>query len=197
MSSEVFQIVQKLNPKSVETQLILQCAPLIAGLKASNLLKINSDNEKDVEKLFSGTCISCIRLVKSGGKSVLLLYRADMLMDHIAKKDSRQLLMSMGYEDIDYLTLILHVRSKYEAYTDGDSDFPHELGLLLGYPCEDVKGYMEDKGRHALYTGYWQVYKDPAAKVRIFEAYEKAREKMARLASDGMGLKQIMKNIDC
>lgn len=192
MSKEVFEIVQKLNLKSLETQLILQCSPLIAGVKTSNLLKINSENEKDVFRLFAGTKISCFLLVRAGGKSVFLLYRKDMLCAHIAREDSRELLCSMGYEDVDYLALISSVRSKYEAYSSGKSDFPHELGLLLGYPSEDVKGYMEDLGRHALYTGYWKVYKNPAAKIRTFEAYEKAREQMVRLASMGMTLIQIM-----
>ena len=132
MSQEVFEIVQKLNPHSLETQLILQCSPLIAGMKTSNLLKINSENEKDVYRLFTDTDISCFLLVRTGKKSVFLLYRRDMLCAHIARADSRELLSSMGYEDVDFRTLLRAVRAKYETYAKGDGEFPHELGLLLG-----------------------------------------------------------------
>lgn len=46
MSREILEIVQKMNPKELETQFILQCAPLIAELKPSNLLIISRENEK-------------------------------------------------------------------------------------------------------------------------------------------------------
>ncbi|MBQ9156534.1 MAG: DUF3793 family protein [Eubacterium sp.] len=192
MSQEVFEIVKKLNPHSLETQLILQCSPLIAGMKTSNLLKINSENEMDVYRLFAGTDISCYLLVRTGRKTVFLLYRKKMLCSHIGSCGCRSLLRSLGYENVDFEQLLRAVKAKYEEYTAGEGEFPHELGLLLGYPCEDVKGYMDDRGKNALYTGYWQVYKDPAAKKKTFESYELAREKMARLASMGMNLLQII-----
>lgn len=37
MSRETWEILQQMEPKDVELQLALQCAPLIAGLKPSNL----------------------------------------------------------------------------------------------------------------------------------------------------------------
>lgn len=36
MSREIFEIVQGMDLKNIETQLALQCAPLITGLKISN-----------------------------------------------------------------------------------------------------------------------------------------------------------------
>ena len=32
--------------------------------------------------------------------------------------------------------------------------FPHEIGLLLGYPVEDVLGFIRYQGKNYLYTGY-------------------------------------------
>ena len=32
--------------------------------------------------------------------------------------------------------------------------FPHEIGLLLGYPVEDVLGFIRHQGKNYLYTGY-------------------------------------------
>ena len=40
----------------------------------------------------------------------------------------------------------------------GEPGFPHEMGVLLGYPVEDVRGFMEQNGQNALYQGYWKVY---------------------------------------
>lgn len=38
MSTEILEIVQQMDLHNAETQLALQCAPLIAGVKISNLL---------------------------------------------------------------------------------------------------------------------------------------------------------------
>lgn len=38
MSQDVFEMMQKMNLHSVETQMAIQCAPVFAGLKMSNLL---------------------------------------------------------------------------------------------------------------------------------------------------------------
>ncbi|MDY5271294.1 MAG: DUF3793 family protein [Tractidigestivibacter sp.] len=45
---------------------------------------------------------------------------------------------------------------------------PHELGVLLGYPVRDVRGFMCDGGRGAVACGRWKVYGDPAAAERRF-----------------------------
>ena len=45
MSHEVFAIVQGMDLKNIETQLALQCAPLITGLKISNLLNVAIQTE--------------------------------------------------------------------------------------------------------------------------------------------------------
>lgn len=38
MSREIFELVREMDLKNIEIQLALQCAPLITGLKVSNLL---------------------------------------------------------------------------------------------------------------------------------------------------------------
>ena len=40
MSQEIFELVKGMDFKKIETQLALQCAPLIMGLKVSNLFII-------------------------------------------------------------------------------------------------------------------------------------------------------------
>lgn len=43
-------------------------------------------------------------------------------------------------------------------YQTIQEDFPHEMGILLGYPVEDVEGFIINNGKNELYTGYWKVY---------------------------------------
>ncbi len=40
-------------------------------------------------------------------------------------------------------------------------DFPHEIDVFLGYPCEDVRGFIRHGGQGYKLCGYWKVYGDP------------------------------------
>ncbi len=48
-----------MNQDSVEFQLALQCAPLITGIKISNLLMVAAENEDLVMDLVQGSGITC------------------------------------------------------------------------------------------------------------------------------------------
>ena len=39
-------------------------------------------------------------------------------------------------------------------------DFPHEVGLFLGYPPGDVEGFRLNHGRNFKLCGLWKVYCD-------------------------------------
>ena len=54
-----------------------------------------------------------------------------------------------------------------------DGEFPHEIGLFLGYPPEDVQGFMELGPDCCKCTGCWKVYGDEAAAQRKFAQYKK------------------------
>ena len=53
------------------------------------------------------------------------------------------------------------------------SEFPHEIGLFLGYPCEDVKGFIENKASSAKCVGCWKVYGDADKAQKQFELFKK------------------------
>ena len=38
MSREILKLVQKIDSSTVDLQMVLQCAPVLAGLKVSNML---------------------------------------------------------------------------------------------------------------------------------------------------------------
>ncbi|MCM1236025.1 MAG: DUF3793 family protein [Ruminococcus flavefaciens] len=71
-------------------------------------------------------------------------------------------------------------------------DFPHEMGLLLGYPAEDVDGFMRHKGKDFLCTGYWKVYEDRDRKLKTFEDFENAEEVLIQLLSCGISMGEII-----
>ena len=54
--------------------------------------------------------------------------------------------------------------------------YPHEMGIFLGYPLEDVRGFIRHEGKESRYTGYWKVYGDVTQAKQIFQAYDDAKE---------------------
>ena len=192
MNRTTLKIVQKLDRESLEVQLLLQCAPMIAGLKASNLLIIASENEADARRILNGTKISCARLAHVNKKTTMLIYHERWVKEYLVAREVAELLDILGYEQKGFYEVLHSVKKKYRSYIDGKGEFPHELGLLLGYPAEDVKGYMENKGRNYLCTGYWQVYANPAAKLNLFQKFELARENLIRAIFDGKEIQELI-----
>ena len=194
MSQETFKIIQKLNPKMLETQIIMQCAPMLSGLKTSNLLIVQQENAEDVFKIFKKSAIQCVLLALNKKKATFLVYNPILLNKHLHSNEVLQLLRSMGHKDCSLKALINEISELYGEYQKSNCKFPHEIGLLLGYPADDVQAYIIHQGQNALLTGYWQVYFNPDEKKQIFQSYDFAREKLLSLLSKGIKLDDIIKN---
>ena len=56
---------------------------------------------------------------------------------------------------------------------DESGEFPHEVGLFLSYPPEDVKGFIENRAAKSKCTGHWKVYGDERRTRALFEKYDR------------------------
>lgn len=56
------------------------------------------------------------------------------------------------------------------------AEFPHEIGVFLDYPLEDVQGFMANGGAGAVCQGCWKAYGDAQEAYRRFRLYGKCRE---------------------
>lgn len=191
MCKEIFHMMRTMNQDSVEFQLALQCAPLITGIKISNLLMVAAENEDIVTDLVQGSGITCFCVMRTPKKTAFLLYRKSQLEAYIFKPEVQQLLRKLGYEDFSLENVLHSFRKKYQAHMNQGKQFPHEMGLLLGYPVEDVVGFMENNGKNYLYSGYWKVYTDVPEKKHIFIKYDEARETLIRLLANDIGIRLI------
>ena len=90
-----------------------------------------------------------------------------------------------GYRDLSLGGILKTFQCRFSTHMNQGDGFPHEVGLLLGYPVEDVVGFIEQKGKNYLYSGYWKVYKDVEEKKKLFESYEEAKEQLILLLANG------------
>lgn len=192
MSQEVFELVQGMDLKSIETQIALQCAPLISGLKVSNLLIISAEDEALVRVILRRSGISFFRLLRTGEKVTFLLFRKNPLEAYLKQQEVETMLAEAGYAELSLGNILSTFQKRYAHYMSAGGRFPHEMGLLLGYPAEDVKGFVENEGKSFLYSGYWKVYADVEEKRRLFQKFENAKETVIQLLSYGVGIQDIL-----
>lgn len=192
MSEEVFQILMQLDKKSVETQLAIQCAPLLAGIKISNLLTISCAEAESIEQVLNQTDIAVCPLYQTGERTTFLLYHPERMQCHLTAPATSKCMNGFGYCSMEIHHTIEQFRANYDRYLSDKKSFPHEMGILLGYPVEDVLGFMHHQGENYLYCGYWKVYGRLDDKLRMFQAYEDAREIIMEALSKGNNIAQVV-----
>ncbi|MCR5232196.1 MAG: DUF3793 family protein, partial [Acholeplasmatales bacterium] len=72
-----------------------------------------------------------------------------------------------------------------------DNEFPHEIGVFLGYDLDDIKSFI--KGEKCIYVGYWKVYSKLNEKLEIFDKYTKCKECVINLINKGFPIESFMR----
>ena len=62
---------------------------------------------------------------------------------------------------------------------DESGEFPHEVGLFLSYPPEDVKGFIDHRASGFKCAGLWKVYGNEEKRARYSRNTENARRSTA------------------
>ena len=163
------------NMKSLQVQLILQCAPFLKGIKIACILNITEENSRELYEFLEGTGIKFKILTRNHGKCLVLLYRRESFSRYLKRTDVREFLGSYGYEDVEPEKMLERLSKRVCQYSDGEICFPHEIGAFLDYPIDDVKCFIEKDGKDSLFSGYWKVYNNPGRAKMIFWAYDKAK----------------------
>ena len=163
------------NMKSLQVQLILQCAPFLKGIKIACILNITEENSRELYEILEGTGIKLKILTRNHGKCLVLLYRRESFSRYLKRTDVREFLGSYGYEDVEPEKMLERLSKRVCQYSDGEICFPHEIGAFLDYPIDDVKCFIEKDGKDSLFSGYWKVYNNPGRAKMIFWAYDKAK----------------------
>lgn len=163
------------NMKSLQVQLILQCAPFLKGIKIACILNITEENSRELYEILEGTGIKFKILTRNHGKCLVLLYRRESFSRYLKRTDVREFLGSYGYEDVEPEKMLERLSKRVCQYSDGEICFPHEIGAFLDYPIDGVKCFIEKDGKDSLFSGYWKVYNNPGRAKMIFWAYDKAK----------------------
>jgi len=151
----------------LERLLITHCSPTLAGIKTGNLfccrftsieelaLQLQDANRKLNSK---GIYLEVLRIQNLS--TLILAYRPKYLVRDLGKSGVEIFLKQLGYAKLDPGCAISMLKECFSA----QSDFPHEIGLFLGYPLNDVIGFIENEGQNSKNAGCWKVYRNEREK---------------------------------
>lgn len=178
----------------LDKHLIAHCSPTLAGLKSANIFNYSFKSVKlldhQLELLRAQLCPKgvSIRVLRYSGQCALLyVYRSRKVQEELNKQGVLDFLSNYGYET-DRLEYCLQNLSKRIS---SHLEFPHEIGLFLGYPLEDVRGFIKNKGKNSCCTGCWKVYCNECEARKIFARFEKCRNIYWNLFSHGRTVSQL------
>ena len=158
-----------------EELIIQQCSPTLAGLKTGSLFtcpfRTQAELRADIASLNRRLAPKgvYVRILRVRRRALLYLYRPSCLRRDFATAEVAALLRQYGYTVDDAEACVAQLCSRLSC----SSDFPHEIGLFLGYPAEDVRGFIENRRDGCKCVGTWKVYGDEAAARKRFAQYEK------------------------
>lgn len=180
------------NLRGIQKMAAEQCAPVMFGIKPSNLLIIDPCYDKVLMSILAGTDLKVRCFYFGGGRQVWFMYREEMLRQYLAEPEKSAFMQKYGYlPDMTVNQILVHAARRFRSYKKGEIGFPHEMGILLGYPLCDVKGFIENKGRNYLCTGYWKVYENEEQARQTFSRYARVKELALQMVRSGLGVQAI------
>lgn len=161
--------------ESVQMHMILQSAPVLKNVKISSMFTIPAGFDRIVCSFLYKTGIKYQCLCRGAKRDIILLYREAQLEEYLNQSQVSEFLASYGYGEGSLKVRLRYLGERISWYYNQLQEFPHETGVFLGYPLEDVKGFIRFGGKNYSYTGYWKVYDKVEQAKETFRLYDEAR----------------------
>ena len=172
---------------------IRHCAPTLASIKTANLFFCEYET---LEELYASIRSLNRRLSDKGlrllplkcreGRALIYVYRPHRLYQDLNDNRANELLRACGYECCGTNHCIVRLIERLR----GSDAFPHEIGLFLGYPPEDVEGFIYRRSE-AKFTGHWKVYGDVESAQRSFQRYRRCTDSYLKQAAKGLEIERL------
>ncbi len=178
----------------MEEYLIECCSPTLASLKMGNIFNYPFSGVDDTDEQLTqwnqtlsekGVRLTVLRRSKSS--ALVYVYRPAVLQKRLEERKIRRFLKQYGYA---YFGERQTLNRLCQRLAEGDG-FPHEIGVFLGYPLDDVKAFIRNDGKNSLYTGCWKVYFHQNEAIRTFERFKKCSRIYSQLWAGGRSVQKL------
>ena len=173
-----------------EELIVRHCAPTLANLKTGSLFVCPITDRpsffsslRSLNELLVPKGLRALPLRIREYSALVYLYRPSRLKKDLENPAAIKILQDHGYSCYGKCLpkLIERVRASEE--------FPHEIGLFLGYPPEDVQGFLDH--RPCKCSGCWKVYGDENKAKKTFDLYKKCERVYCQQLARGIDIKRL------
>ena len=173
-----------------EELIVRHCAPTLANLKTGSLFVCPITDRpsffrslRSLNELLVPKGLRALPLRIREHSALVYLYRPSRLKKDLEDPAAIKILQDHGYSCYGKCLpkLIERVRASEE--------FPHEIGLFLGYPPEDVQGFLDH--RPCKCSGCWKVYGDENKAKKTFDLYKKCERVYCQQLARGIDIKRL------
>lgn len=168
--------------------IIRNAAPTIRKHKTSSLINFSNSNrnlnniwEKYKHEVKAKLDVEYFELKKDASNTFVLFYNSEKIKLSIRDNKNMEFLKRFGYNehmDTSQCLELLGERFQYKC--------PHEIGIFLGYPIEDVASFVDCPNTKCKIVGYWKVYHDIENAEIIFKKYDDIKHAIIQLMMKGM-----------
>ena len=140
--------------------IIRNCSPTLAGIKTGSIFscpyRSNRELMDDIRSLNRRLVPKGLRVLPlrcTEKRALIYVFRANDLRRDLSNQAVIELLRKRGYRDIRLEPCVCQLIGRFRE----NGEFPHEIGVFLGYPPEDVCGFIENKACGHKCVGCWKV----------------------------------------
>ncbi len=177
-----------------EEYVVEQCSPTLAGIKTGNLFKVALSEGENLEPEICRMNRQLVRkglrmvpLKKTKTYALIYIYRPKLLKRDLQDPKAVFILHKKAYDSHTPEECVSELAKRMKR----EEEFPHEVGLFLGYPPSDVEMFMENPWKDVKYCGCWKAYSDPEGAKCAFRRYRKCTEVYCDLFKKGKSLAQL------
>ena len=178
------------SPRSFACDLATLCAPTLAGLKPASLFRYQPAPGQDAAAMAAawhtelsprGVTVQVLKQCPRTGAVLVYVYRPARVAKLLADDRTLAFLAGEGYTPGTADELLAQLAERLCC----EQDFPHEIGVFLGYPLADVIGFIQNRGKNFTCCGCWKSYGDPDAAQKHFDQLSKCTAVYLRLFHSG------------
>ncbi len=180
--------------------LLLQTSLVRAGVKPAEILTLNHCYR--ASETSDGYCVRQeevlgrlglpwrpLRCRENG--TLTIFYDPELLLQTLSQPAVEKYLCRRGYAICDAPELWLQqLADRFKK-----DDFPHEVGLFLGYPLKDVVGFISARSRMT-YQGSWRIYGKKEPSLLLMNRFRKARMIAENIVSEVEDWDQCIQKIN-
>ena len=177
-----------------EELLVRHCSPTLAGIKTGSMFTCPCADAEEIRlhlrrlnRILSKKGLRLLPLRFQKQRALVYVYRSSQLSNDLQKCTACGILRQCGYRAGTPETCLKHLIRRMNTC----DEFPHEIGLFLGYPPDDVRGFIENNAKNCKYTGCWKVYGNVSDAQRLFAKYKQCTDMYCMLLAQGMSVERL------